>query len=115
MVMFTAAASSPAGAGPLSYQWRRNGVNLSNGGSISGATSATLTINPAALSDNGSAFDCVATNTCGSARTNPAGLAVRSDCFSDFNGDGFLNQEDLSGFLTDYFTQVENPTTCIPG
>ena len=76
MVMFTAAASSPAGAGPLSYQWRRNGVNLSDGGSISGATSATLTINPAALSDNGSAFDCVVSNTCGSVRSNPAGLAA---------------------------------------
>src|SRR4029079_15570248 len=30
----------------LTYQWRKNGVALQNGGNISGATSATLTINP---------------------------------------------------------------------
>ncbi len=30
------------GTSPFSYQWRRNGVNLSNGGSVSGATTATL-------------------------------------------------------------------------
>ncbi|MFT3684381.1 MAG: FG-GAP-like repeat-containing protein [Phycisphaerales bacterium] len=36
---------------PPTYQWRRNGVALTNGGSISGATSATLTINPVSTSD----------------------------------------------------------------
>jgi hypothetical protein len=30
----------------LSYQWRKDGVPIQNGGSISGATSSTLTINP---------------------------------------------------------------------
>ena len=105
--MFTAAASSPAGAGPLFYQWRRNGVNLSNGGSISGATSATLTINPAALSDNGSAFDCVVTNTCGSVRSNPAGLAVVPSCLADIAGsgpsvgpDGELTADDIILFIS---------------
>ena len=29
---------------PLTFQWRRNGANLSNGGNISGATSSMLTI-----------------------------------------------------------------------
>ncbi|MBP7279307.1 MAG: immunoglobulin domain-containing protein, partial [Sedimentibacter sp.] len=32
------------GSGTLSYQWKKNSVNLSNGGRISGATSNTLTI-----------------------------------------------------------------------
>ncbi|MCE3297236.1 MAG: hypothetical protein K0R65_2950 [Crocinitomicaceae bacterium] len=35
----------------LTYQWRKGNVNLNNGGSISGATSATLTINPVTASD----------------------------------------------------------------
>jgi len=38
---FTVVAS---GATPLSYQWKTNGVNVPNGGNISGATTATLTI-----------------------------------------------------------------------
>jgi len=33
-----------SGATTLSYQWKTNGVNVPNGGNISGATSATLTI-----------------------------------------------------------------------
>jgi len=102
-VMFTAAASSPAGAGPLSYQWRRNGVNLSNGGSISGATSAILTINPAALSDNGAAFDAVVTNDCGTARSDPAGLGVTWRCPADFNGSGVISVQDIFDFLAAYF------------
>ena len=32
------------GGTPLSYQWQKNGSPLSNGGNISGATTATLTI-----------------------------------------------------------------------
>jgi len=102
-VMFTAAASSPAGAGPLSYQWRRNGVNLSNGGSISGATSAILTINPAALSDNGAAFDAVVTDDCGTARSDPAGLGVTWRCPADFNGSGVISVQDIFDFLAAYF------------
>lgn len=37
----------------LTYQWRRNGVPLQNGGNISGATSATLTISGLNSSDVG--------------------------------------------------------------
>lgn len=47
----SASFSTAASGTTLSYQWKKNGVSLSNGGSISGATSATLTINPVALSD----------------------------------------------------------------
>ena len=107
--VFTVAATSPAGGGALTYQWRRNGVNLSNGGSISGATNATLIINAAALSDNGSAFDCIVSNTCGSTRTNPAGLAVSTifclaDVASDgldtiYNPNGSVGPEDLDAFI----------------
>jgi len=36
-----------AGTAPLSYQWKRNGTNINNGGSVSGATTPTLTLNNA--------------------------------------------------------------------
>lgn len=35
----------------LSYQWKKNGTNISNGGNISGATTSTLSINPTSATD----------------------------------------------------------------
>jgi hypothetical protein len=49
------------GQPPLSYAWRKGVVILSNGGSISGATTAMLTINPTATGDSGS-YDAVVTD-----------------------------------------------------
>ncbi len=60
-VSFTVAAT---GTG-LTYQWKRGTTNLVNGGSISGATTATLTINPISLSNAGSDYNCEITNACG--------------------------------------------------
>ncbi|MCX6546700.1 MAG: DNA/RNA non-specific endonuclease [Acidobacteria bacterium] len=56
---FTVAASA---TGTLSYQWRKGASNLTNGGNISGATSASLTLTAAALADAGS-YQVVVTNT----------------------------------------------------
>jgi uncharacterized repeat protein (TIGR03803 family) len=39
---------------PLSYQWRENGINLTNGGSISGATTSSLIISNIAPASAGS-------------------------------------------------------------
>jgi hypothetical protein len=55
---FTVTAS---GDPTISYQWRRNGSNLSNGGNISGATSPTLSVANVSTSDAGS-YDCVVAN-----------------------------------------------------
>jgi glucose/arabinose dehydrogenase len=60
---------SATGANPLSYQWQKNGVN------ISGANSATYTINNAQSSDQGS-YRAVVTNSYGSATSNAASLTV---------------------------------------
>src|SRR6185295_13729629 len=57
---FTTAASGTVNG----FQWRKNGVNLSNGGNISGATTATLTINNAQATDVAS-YDAVASNGAG--------------------------------------------------
>ena len=67
--------ASASGFGPLSYQWRRNGIALSDGGSVSGATTATLTIDPAAFTDAGS-YDVLVTDSCTSVASNPAQLSV---------------------------------------
>jgi hypothetical protein len=58
------------GAG-LTYQWRKGGVDLVNGGNISGATTATLTVNPAATVDAGS-YDVVVSGTCPPSKTSTA-------------------------------------------
>lgn len=49
----------------LTYQWRKGGVPLTNAGNISGATSATLTINPVSESDVAPDYDVVISGTCG--------------------------------------------------
>lgn len=64
---------SATGTAPLSYQWSRNGVP------IPGAASASYTTPPAALSDNGAAFDCLITNAAGSILSNDGILTVLSD------------------------------------
>ncbi|MEI7662869.1 MAG: ice-binding family protein [Bacteroidota bacterium] len=58
-VSFSVVASGTS----LSYQWRKGALNLSNGGNISGANSATLTINPASTGDAGSNYNVVVTGT----------------------------------------------------
>ena len=39
------------GTGPLAYQWRKNGINLSDGGNVSGATSSTLALTSISQTD----------------------------------------------------------------
>jgi hypothetical protein len=48
---------------PITYQWQKSGVNMVNGGSISGATTATLTIAGIVSGDLGtSIYRCVVTD-----------------------------------------------------
>jgi len=54
----------------LTYQWRKGTVNLTNGGKISGATSATLTIFPVNISDTSSNYNVVVSGTCSPAVTS---------------------------------------------
>jgi len=63
---FTVVGSQPG----LSYQWRRNGVN------IVGATSASLVIPNVVLADNGSQYTCVVSNSCNVITSNIATLTV---------------------------------------
>src|SRR5207249_3632478 len=58
------------GTMPLSYQWTKNGVN------ITGATQASYTTPPTTLADNGSHFAAPVTNSCVSLTSINATLTV---------------------------------------
>ena len=92
-----------SGTAPLSFQWRRGTTNLVNGGNISGATSATLTINPAGLGDAATNYNCVVTNLCGNATTTNATLTVNpAPCPGDLNHDGLVDIADLTTLLANF-------------
>jgi hypothetical protein len=76
--------TSATGSPTLGFQWRLNTTNLTNGGGISGATSATLSITGVTGLDAGN-YDCVVTNGCGSATTNSVALTVLT---ADADNDG---------------------------
>ena len=92
----TAAA---AGDG-VTYQWRKNGVNLSNSGHYSGVTTANLTIYPADGSDvatsvNG--YDVVVSGTCTPPATSSrVGLTLKSVANLIWTGDGVANLWDVA-------------------
>jgi len=54
---------SASGSG-LTYQWRKGNVNLINGGNISGATTAILTINPVSILDASANYNVVIIGAC---------------------------------------------------
>ena len=56
------------GTAPLSYQWRKDGVD------ITGATSASYTTPPTVLADDGALFDCVVDNPANSPATSRQAL-----------------------------------------
>ncbi len=58
------------GTAPLAYQWQKNGA------SISGATAASYTTPATTISDSGSAFAVVVTNTAGTVTSASATLTV---------------------------------------
>ena len=67
------------GTEPLSYQWQKDGVNLTDGGSITGSTTATLAIAGVRESDEGG-YGCVLSNTYGMNTSNTATLTVGKSC-----------------------------------
>jgi hypothetical protein len=86
-----------AGQAPLSYQWRKNAAPLSNGGSISGATTDTLTINPTVPGDTGS-YDVVVTDGFGQDITsNAAALTVDTRPTAAASGSAAICEGDSTG------------------
>lgn len=98
------------GTSPLSYQWRKGGANLNDGASgcsstISGATTATLTITNVSTTDN-AVYDCVVTNACGSDTSDPATLTVPPGAAvpGDMDGNGAVNGDDIQDFVAALLT-----------
>lgn len=74
----TAAFSVDAtGDSTLSYQWQKNGTNLSNTGHYSGVTTASLAVSDADASDV-AGYDCVVTAGCGSVTSSQAALTLNA-------------------------------------
>jgi fibronectin-binding autotransporter adhesin len=98
----------------LSYQWRRAGTNLLNGGTISGATTGTLNINPVALGDAEN-YDVIVSGTCTPPATSSvAALTVTLPSNVTWVGDGTANLWDTTtanwtGDST-FFTSGDNVT-----
>ena len=70
-------AVTARGTPPLSYQWRKNGTPLADGGGLSGATSNSLTIGRTVLSDEGN-YSVVVSNQWGLAASPMAALIITS-------------------------------------
>ncbi|MBX7221560.1 MAG: immunoglobulin domain-containing protein [Blastocatellia bacterium] len=107
---FTVAAS---GTAPLGFQWRKGTTNLTNGGNISGATTATLTINPVGSGDAASNYNCVVTNSCGSATSNNASLTVLTvQATRLFVADTYNNR--VQKYESGAWTVLTTPTLSLP-
>lgn len=59
-----------AGANPLTYQWRKNGSNLTDGGSISGSSTRILTLSNVQTND-AAGYSVVVSNSNGSVTSSP--------------------------------------------
>ena len=70
------------GTAPLSYQWQKYGVDLPDGGSITGATTDTLTITGVMEIDEGG-YRCVVSNAVGKENSNAAVLTVGTRKFEN--------------------------------
>ena len=68
-----------------SYQWQKDGMDLTDKGSITGATTATLTIIGVMESDEGG-YRCVVTNIAGMDTSNTAMLTVGMFDFTSYTG-----------------------------
>ncbi|MGD0743650.1 MAG: immunoglobulin domain-containing protein [Verrucomicrobiota bacterium] len=66
---------SATGTAPLRYQWQTNGVNLVNGGNLSGVTNAILTISNVRTNDSGN-YSVIVTNYGGSVTSSVAVLTT---------------------------------------
>ncbi|MBS0196804.1 MAG: hypothetical protein JSR77_08605 [Planctomycetes bacterium] len=94
-----------ADADEMTYQWRREGVDLADDGHYSGTRTATLAIDSPTASDE-SLYDVVVTSPCGASVATGTqlvfNLACRLGCYCDYNMDGGLDGADVEAFFLDW-------------
>ena len=123
-VASTAALSVTAvGQVPLRYHWQFNGTNLVNGGRISGATNATLTISNVQTTNSG-IYTVIITNLVGSITSSNAVLlvtnippAITLQPVSQTNGVGTTVTFSINGTGTQpfFFQWQKNGTNLVNG
>ena len=82
--------------GSPTYQWQSLTPGANSFSNISGATSSTYTTPPVALTDNGTQFQCIVTNSLGSTTSNPAELTVAAPAVN------FVTSTTLGGLQNDF-------------
>ncbi len=86
---------------PVSYQWRRGLMDLTNGVRISGAQTFEITISPALPTDTGADYKCVVTSACGTATTSSVEVTIFSSGSANGNGDVLpVNGLDVQGMVS---------------
>ncbi|MGN6555120.1 MAG: LamG-like jellyroll fold domain-containing protein [Verrucomicrobiota bacterium] len=98
---FAVTATGPG----LIYQWRENGVNLTDGNGVSGSTTAVLTLTNLTTAKSGLTYDCVIGPSCLAVTSDPALLTVNANVsdnlalnfdFEDF-GNGTTTTDSVNG------------------
>jgi hypothetical protein len=89
-----------SGTAPFTYQWRENGVILSNNAIYNGTSSPTLTITNPPSSLNGKVYRCIVNGCSGSAIiTNYNAVLSVNNLPGDINNDGITDSSDFMLFL----------------
>jgi Concanavalin A-like lectin/glucanases superfamily/Immunoglobulin I-set domain len=65
-----------SGDAPLTFLWRKNGVNMSNGANTNGATTPSLTISNVTIAGDAANYDVVVANIVGSITSSVANLSI---------------------------------------
>ncbi|MBL0927657.1 MAG: hypothetical protein IBJ11_08395 [Phycisphaerales bacterium] len=128
LTLSAACASGYDFGGPVGFQWKRNGVTITNGtggasaggGMVSGAAgalpspminpTATLTITGTRASDAGS-YTVVFSNGCGSVTSSPAAVTVAPLCPGDVDGNNAVGANDLTLLLLAFGSTAGPPAS----
>ena len=115
MVSIHVDATTVAGAGELSYYWRKDGVTILPGGNYAGTSSSTLMIlslDQAAIGE----YDVVVINTCGWKTSTAANVTIGLECGSladvasdssdtSRNPNNSVGPEDLEAFVNGFIAE----------
>jgi hypothetical protein len=94
-----------AGLVPFSYRWQKNGGELSDGGNISGATTATLTVANVSAGDV-AAYSLVVTNPSGVVTSSASALALATTAPASYAED-VVNKQPVAYWR---FEETGDPT-----